>query len=50
MGAWLQTIAMGRAGLPVDVAGAAVFLASDAASWMTGSCIDIHGGLKRSVS
>ncbi|MFN0070597.1 MAG: SDR family NAD(P)-dependent oxidoreductase [Chloroflexota bacterium] len=50
MSAWLQTIAMGRAGLPVDVAGAAVFLASDAAAWMTGACLDIHGGLKRAVS
>ena len=49
MGAWLSTIAMGRAGLPVDIAGAAVFLASDASAWMTGSCLDIHGGLKRSV-
>lgn len=49
MSAWLQTIAMGRAGLPVDVAGAALFLASDAAAWITGACLDIHGGLKRSV-
>ncbi|HEX3247381.1 MAG TPA: SDR family oxidoreductase, partial [Chloroflexota bacterium] len=49
MSAWLQSIAMGRAGLPQDIAGAAVFLASDASDWMTGSCLDIHGGLKRSV-
>jgi NAD(P)-dependent dehydrogenase (short-subunit alcohol dehydrogenase family) len=37
-------IAMGRAGLPEDVAGAAVFLASDAASWITGACLDVTGG------
>jgi NAD(P)-dependent dehydrogenase (short-subunit alcohol dehydrogenase family) len=49
MSAWLSTIALGRAGLPEDIAGAAVFLASDASSWITGACIDIHGGLKRSV-
>jgi NAD(P)-dependent dehydrogenase (short-subunit alcohol dehydrogenase family) len=45
--AQLLTIAMGRAGLPADVAGAAVFFASEAASWITGACLDVHGGLKR---
>lgn len=44
----LATIAMGRIGLPSDVAGAAVFLASDAASWITGSILDVHGGIKSS--
>jgi len=39
-------IAMGRVGLPSDVAGAAVFLASDAASWISGASIQIDGGPK----
>jgi NAD(P)-dependent dehydrogenase (short-subunit alcohol dehydrogenase family) len=33
-----------RYGRPEDIANLAVFLLSDAASWMTGSCIDITGG------
>jgi NAD(P)-dependent dehydrogenase (short-subunit alcohol dehydrogenase family) len=33
-----------RYGTPEDIANLAVFLLSDAASWMTGSCIDITGG------
>jgi len=39
-------IAMGRVGLPEDVAGAAVFLASEAASWISGASIQIDGGPK----
>jgi NAD(P)-dependent dehydrogenase (short-subunit alcohol dehydrogenase family) len=41
-----MAIGMGRVGLPADVAGAAVFLASDAASWITGASIQIDGGPK----
>ena len=33
-----------RYGNPEDIANLAVFLLSDASSWMTGSCIDITGG------
>ena len=33
-----------RYGSPEDIANLAVFLLSDASSWMTGSCIDITGG------
>lgn len=39
-------IALGRIGRPEEVAGAVVFLASDAAAWITGSVIDVHGGLR----
>ena len=39
-------IGLARVGLPSDVAGAAVFLASDAASWITGASIQIDGGPK----
>ena len=33
-----------RLGTPVDVAHAAVFLASDSAAWITGLVIDVTGG------
>lgn len=40
-------IGMSRVGLPQDIAGAAVYLASDASGWMTGSAIQIDGGPRR---
>jgi NAD(P)-dependent dehydrogenase (short-subunit alcohol dehydrogenase family) len=36
---------LGRLGRPEDVAGAAVFLASDEASFITGEIVDVNGGL-----
>lgn len=39
-----QNVAMGRAGQPVECAGAYVFLASDNASYITGQTIHINGG------
>ena len=33
-----------RYGQPEDIANLAIFLLSDASSWMTGSCVDITGG------
>lgn len=38
-------IVLGRLGTGTDVAGAALFLASDAASYITGTCINVSGGL-----
>lgn len=35
---------MGRLGTPEDVAGAALFLASDASGWLTGTIMDVAGG------
>ncbi len=40
----LSHIAMGRMGNTDEVAGAVVYLASDAATWTTGAIIDINGG------
>ncbi len=36
--------ALGRLGLPADIASLALFLASDESSWMTGAAITIDGG------
>ena len=36
----------GRFGKPVEVANAVLFLASDAASYITGTCLDINGGTR----
>ncbi len=38
------SIPLARLGAPDDFAGAAVFLASDAASWITGVTLDVAGG------
>ena len=40
----LQTIPLGRAGEPAEIGRAAVFLASDDASWITGKVLRIDGG------
>ncbi len=41
----LERIPAGRIGEPVDIAGAAVFLASDEAAWVTGQTIHVNGGM-----
>ncbi len=43
--AFLKTIPLQRAGLPQDVAGVVVFLASEDASYITGQVINIDGGM-----
>ena len=40
-----QTIPLGRIGAPADIAAAALFLASDEASYITGQTINVNGGL-----
>jgi NAD(P)-dependent dehydrogenase (short-subunit alcohol dehydrogenase family) len=37
-------VPLGRAGVPEDVAGAAVFLASDLAGYVTGVTLPVDGG------
>jgi len=43
--AYLKRIPLGRLGLPRDIAGAATFLASDLADYLTGTTIEVNGGL-----
>lgn len=40
-----ENIPLGRTGIPQDHAGAALFLASDEAAWVTGTTITIDGGM-----
>lgn len=42
---WKKTIPLNRVGLPDDVANCALFLASDASSYITGQVIQVDGGL-----
>jgi len=41
---FVATIPMGRMSKPMDVANAALFLASDEASFITGACLEVDGG------
>jgi NAD(P)-dependent dehydrogenase (short-subunit alcohol dehydrogenase family) len=44
-GAVAQLVPLARLGEPEDIANAALFLASDAASWITGTTIVVDGGM-----
>jgi 3-oxoacyl-[acyl-carrier protein] reductase len=39
-----RALPLGRLATPEDIAGAAVFLASDAAGFVTGHCLHVNGG------
>ncbi|MAS32699.1 MAG: hypothetical protein CL610_01755 [Anaerolineaceae bacterium] len=41
-----QTVPLERLGMPQDYAGAAVFLASDHAGYITGATLDVNGGIR----
>jgi 3-oxoacyl-[acyl-carrier protein] reductase len=44
-GQWEAQIPLGRLGTPADVAAAVCFLASDAASYITGHVLAVNGGM-----
>ena len=44
-----RPIPVGRLGQPEDIAGIVAFLASERASWITGTCIDVDGGWVKSI-
>jgi len=41
---WLEMTPMGRCGEPCEVASVVLFLASDAASYITGAVLSVDGG------
>ncbi|HEY2133991.1 MAG TPA: 3-oxoacyl-[acyl-carrier-protein] reductase [Acetobacteraceae bacterium] len=41
----LESIPLGRMGSPADIAAAVVYLASDAAGWVTGATLHVNGGM-----
>ena len=41
---YIATVPLGRLNEPQDLANTAVFLASDDAAMITGSCVEIDGG------
>ncbi len=46
---WMKSVPMGRPALPEEVANMAVFLASEKASYVTGTCIQVDGGFVKSL-
>jgi NAD(P)-dependent dehydrogenase (short-subunit alcohol dehydrogenase family) len=40
-------IPLGRAGLPADYVGTAIWLASDASAYVTGAIVRVDGGMAR---
>jgi 3-oxoacyl-[acyl-carrier protein] reductase len=40
-----EQIPLGRIGQPDDIAGAVIYLASDAAAWVTGATLHVNGGM-----
>jgi len=46
----VKNVLLARFGLPEDIALAAIYLASDAADWVTGQLLEVNGGLALSMA
>ena len=46
---WMKSVPLGRPALPEEVANLAIFLASEKASYITGTCIQVDGGFVKSL-
>ena len=47
---WLDSVPLGRAGSPKDVADAVIFLSSPMARWITGSDLVVDGGISTNAT
>ena len=47
---WLNSVPLGRAGSPKDVADAVIFLSSPMARWITGSDLVVDGGVSTNAT
>ena len=48
-GRWTETIPMGRLGEPEEFAAVVAFLASEKASYVTGTCLQVDGGFVKGI-
>lgn len=46
---WMNAVPLKRPASPAEIANLAIFLASEKASYITGSCIQVDGGLVKGL-